>query len=214
MFRRTKARLKQAEDVCRMLDEQYGAEMVTYLDHRDAFELLIATILSAQCTDKRVNMVTPGLFAKYPTVHDFAGADLSELEEIIHSVGFYHAKATNIIACAKKLEEDFGGEVPRTIEELTSLPGVGRKTANVIRGNIFEDPSIVVDTHVKRISKRLGLTDTDDPVLAEEELMKVLPRDNWIRYNIQIIRLGRTICSARSPKCSECFLRDICPARQ
>ncbi len=212
MVRKTKAVMDRVNIVCERLDNEYGTDTRTYLDHRDAFELLIATILSAQCTDKRVNMVTPSLFAKYPTVHDFATADVKELEEAIHSIGFYHAKARNIIGCARKLESDFEGEVPRTLEELTSLPGVGRKTANVIRGNIFEDPSIVVDTHVKRISKRLGFTDSDDPVVVEQDLMKILPRQNWIRYNIQIIYLGRTICKAPTPRCSECFLKDICPS--
>ncbi len=212
MIRKTKAVMNRVTEVCKRLDEQYGSDMRTYLDHRNAFELLIATILSAQCTDKRVNMVTPDLFAKYPTVHDFATADIKELEQAIHSIGFYHAKARNIIGCAQKLESDFGGEVPRTIEELTSLPGVGRKTANVIRGNIYEDPSIVVDTHVKRISKRLGFTDSDDPVVVEHDLMKILPKENWIRYNIQIIYLGRTICKAPNAKCSECFMSDICPS--
>ena len=212
MIRKTKAVMNRVIEVCKRLDEQYGPDMRTYLDHRNAFELLIATILSAQCTDSRVNMVTPSLFAKYPTVHDFAVADVKELEQAIHSIGFYHAKAKNIIGCAQKLESDFEGQVPRTLEELVSLPGVGRKTANVIRGNIFEDPSIVVDTHVKRISKRLGFTDSDDPVVIEQDLMKILPKDNWIRYNIQIIYLGRTICKAPNPKCEECFLKDICPS--
>jgi endonuclease-3 len=157
-------------------------------------------------------MVTPGLFRKYPSVHAFACADASELEQDIHSIGFYHSKARNIIACARKLEKDFNSEVPRQLEDLVSLPGVGRKTANVIRGNIFEDPSIVVDTHVKRISHRLGFTDSVDPVVVEQDLMKVLPKENWIRYNIQIIYLGRTICKAPTPRCSECFLQDICPS--
>lgn len=212
MIRKTGALIERVEEVLRRLDEQYGSDMRTYLDHRDAFELLIATILSAQCTDKRVNMVTPSLFAKYPTVHDFAIANVKELEEDIHSIGFYHSKAKNIIGCAQKLESDFGGEVPRSLDELVSLPGVGRKTANVIRGNIFGDPSIVVDTHVKRISKRLKFTDSDDPVVVEQDLMKILPKENWIRYNIQIIYLGRTICKAPTPRCDECFLCDICPS--
>ncbi len=132
------------------------------------------------------------------------------MEQDIRSIGFYHNKARNIILCARKLLEEFGGEVPRTLEELTSLPGVGRKTANVIRGNVYHDPSVVVDTHVKRISKRLGLTQEDDPVKVEYDLMKALPKDHWILYNIHIITLGRTICTARSPKCGECFLSDLC----
>lgn len=214
MVRKTKQVEERVKIVCGRLDDQYGIDGPTYLEHRTAFELLIATILSAQCTDKRVNMVTPGLFAKYPGVHDFAVANVKELEQDIHSIGFYHSKARNIIACARKLEQDFGGEVPRDIDSLVSLPGVGRKTANVIRGNIFHDPSIVVDTHVKRISKLLGFTDSEDPVVVEQDLMKILPMENWIRYNIQIIYLGRTICKARTPNCRECFLQDICPGAQ
>ncbi len=142
----------------------------------------------------------------------FAAADLKELEQDIHSTGFYHNKAKNIIACCKDLMEKYNGEVPSGIDELTSLAGVGRKTANVIRGNIFHEPSIVVDTHVKRISLKLGITKSDDPVKAEQELMKVLPKDHWILYNIQLITFGREICKAPTPKCDECFLTDLCPS--
>ena len=173
---------------------------------------MIATILSAQCTDARVNIVTKDLFVKYPSIEAFANADLKELEKDIHSTGFYHNKAVNIIGCAKRLMEVHGGEVPSSIEELTALPGVGRKTANVIRGNIYHEPSIVVDTHVKRITKKLGFTKEDDPVKVEFDLMKKLPKDHWILYNIHIIQLGRTICKAPNPKCQECFLRDLCPS--
>ena len=196
------------------LDEQYGTNMQTYLeyDYKKPWQLLFATILSAQCTDARVNIVTKDLYVKYPDLEAFAGADLQEMEQDIHSIGFYHNKAKNLIACAQKLLQDFGGEVPRAIEDLVTLPGVGRKTANVIRGNIFNDPSIVVDTHVKRISRLLGLTDTDDPVRAEFELMKMLPRDHWILWNADIITLGRTVCIARRPRCSECLLKDLCPS--
>ena len=140
----------------------------------------------------------------------FANADLKELEQDIHSTGFYHNKAKNIISCARTLVEKYDGEVPRELEELTALAGVGRKTANVIRGNIYHEPSVVVDTHVKRISKKLGFTKEDDPVKIEYDLMKVLPKDHWILYNIQIITLGRSICTARNPKCTECFLSDLC----
>ena len=173
---------------------------------------MIAVILSAQCTDARVNIVTKDLFQKYSTLERFAAADIEEMEQDIRSIGFYHNKARYIILCARKLIEEFGGEVPRSLEDLTSLPGVGRKTANVIRGNVYNDPSVVVDTHVKRISKRLGLTQEEDPEKVEYDLMKALPKDHWILYNIQIITLGRTICTARSPKCSECFLSDLCKA--
>ena len=137
---------------------------------------------------------------------------MAELEQDIKPTGFYHNKAKNIIACAKRLVYEFGGEVPSSLEDLTSLAGVGRKTANVIRGNIYNEPSIVVDTHVKRISRRLGFTKESDPEKIEYELMKVLPKDHWILYNIQIISFGRTICFARSPKCEECFLQDLCKA--
>jgi endonuclease-3 len=171
-------------------------------------------MLSAQCTDQRVNLVTRDLFRKYDTLEKFASADLQELEEDIRSTGFYHNKAKNILACTQKLLSCYGGEVPRSIEDLTSLPGVGRKTANVIRGNIYRDPSVVVDTHVKRISRRLGLSKSEDPEKVEQELMKVLPKDHWILYNIQIITFGRTICTARNPKCGECFLTKFCRERR
>ena len=202
---------KRTLQILEALDAQYGREYVCYLDHENAWQLLIATMLSAQCTDARVNIVTKDLFRKYQSVEDFANADLKELEKDIHSTGFYHNKAKNIIACCKQLLERHDGEVPRDIDSLTALAGVGRKTANVIRGNIYNEPSIVVDTHVKRISKKLGLTKEDDPVKVEMELMKELPKDHWILYNIQIITLGRTICKAPTPKCEECFLKDLCP---
>ncbi len=207
------AKTKKAENVkaiLDLLDERYGTEYVCYLNHENAWQLLIATILSAQCTDARVNIVTKDLFQKYTSVEDFANADLKELEQDIHSTGFYHNKAKNIIACCKDICEKYDGEVPRELEELTSLAGVGRKTANVIRGNIYHEPSVVVDTHVKRISKKLGLTKEDDPVKVEMELMKVLPKDHWILYNIQIITLGRQICKAPTPRCEECFLTEQC----
>lgn len=204
---------KRTAEILKRLDEAYGTEYICYLNHETPWQLLIAVILSAQCTDARVNIVTKDLFLKYKTLEAFANADLKELEKDIHSTGFYHNKAKNIIACTKKLIEEYQGELPKSIEELTSLAGVGRKTANVIRGNIYHDPSIVVDTHVKRISKKLGFTKEDDPVKVEYDLMKVLPKDHWILYNIQIITLGRSLCTARSPKCEECFLSDLCKAK-
>lgn len=203
MTKRTKAILDK-------LDEVYTREYKCYLDHETPWQLLIATMLSAQCTDVRVNIVTKDLFKKYDTVEKFANADLKELEQDIKPTGFYHNKAKNIISCTNTLMEKYNGEVPDSLEDLTALAGVGRKTANVIRGNIFNQPSIVVDTHVKRISKRLGLTKEDDPEKVEFELMKVLPKDHWILYNIQIITFGRQICFARGPKCEECFLTDYC----
>ena len=203
---------KRTKEILKWLDEAYGTEYICYLNHNTPWQLLIAVMLSAQCTDARVNIVTKDLFVKYDTLEKFAEADLEELEEDIRSTGFYHNKAKNIIACTRALLEKHNGEVPRSLEELTALAGVGRKTANVIRGNVYHDPSIVVDTHVKRISKRLGFTENDDPTKVEMDLMKVLPKDHWILYNIQIITFGRQICSARSPKCAECFLSDICTA--
>lgn len=201
---------KRIAEILKRLDEAYGTEYVCYLNHETPWQLLIAIILSAQCTDARVNIVTKDLFQKYPSLEAFANADLKELEQDIHSTGFYHNKAKNIISCARTLVEKYDGEVPRELEELTALAGVGRKTANVIRGNIYHEPSVVVDTHVKRISKKLGFTKEDDPVKIEYDLMKVLPKDHWILYNIQIITLGRSICTARNPKCTECFLSDLC----
>lgn len=201
---------KRTAEILKRLDEAYGTEYVCYLNHETPWQLLIAVILSAQCTDARVNIVTKDLFQKYPSLEAFANADLKELEQDIHSTGFYHNKAKNIISCAGTLVEKYDGEVPRELEELTALAGVGRKTANVIRGNIYHEPSVVVDTHVKRISKKLGFTKEDDPVKIEYDLMKVLPKDHWILYNIQIITLGRSICTARNPKCTECFLSDLC----
>lgn len=205
---------KHTLEVLNALDERYGKEYVCYLHHENAWQLLIATMLSAQCTDARVNIVTADLFQKYRSVEDFALADLKELEQDIKPTGFYHNKAKNIIGCCQKLLAEHHGEVPSSIEELTALPGVGRKTANVIRGNIFHEPSIVVDTHVKRISKKLGLTKEEDPVKVEMELMKVLPKDHWILYNIQIITFGREICKAPTPKCDLCFMKDLCPDYQ
>ena len=201
---------KRIAEILKRLDEAYATEYVCYLNHETPWQLLIAVILSAQCTDARVNIVTKDLFQKYPSLEAFANADLKELEQDIHSTGFYHNKAKNIISCARTLVEKYDGEVPRELEELTALAGVGRKTANVIRGNIYHEPSVVVDTHVKRISKKLGFTKEDDPVKIEYDLMKVLPKDHWILYNIQIITLGRSICTARNPKCTECFLSDLC----
>ena len=204
---------EQIRTICERLNAHYTTDLTCYLQHMDAWQLLIATILSAQCTDARVNMVTPELFKRYPNPKALGGATLSDVEEIIRSTGFYHNKAKNIIACSKAIEERFGGTVPSDIDLLVTLPGVGRKTANVVRGNIFLEPSIVVDTHVKRISKKLGLTKSDDPVQVEKDLMKCLPKEQWILWNIQIIAHGRSICPARKPHCDECFLKDLCKAK-
>ncbi len=205
---------ERVKKILELLNQEYGTEYRCYLNHENAWQLLIAVILSAQCTDARVNIVTKDLFQKYDTLEKFANADQTELEKDIHSTGFFRMKAKNIISCARVLIERFNGEVPRTMEELTSLAGVGRKTANVIRGNIYHDPSIVVDTHVKRISRKLGFVQSSDPEKIEYELMEILPKDYWILYNIHIITLGRTICTARKPKCKECFLREYCPQEE
>ncbi|OOB79878.1 MAG: endonuclease III [Epulopiscium sp. Nele67-Bin002] len=193
------------------LDENYEKEVPCFLNHTTPFQLLVATILSAQCTDDRVNLVTPDLFEKYPDVESMAKANLEELEYQIKSTGFYKNKAKNILTSSKMIIEKFKGEVPADIESLTSLAGVGRKTANVIRGNIYGIPSIVVDTHVKRISIRWGLTSSTDPVIIEHDLMKILPEQHWIRYNTQVITHGREICTARSPKCGKCMFITNCP---
>ena len=201
---------KRTRQILDILDEQYGTEYRCYLNYETPWQLLIATMLSAQCTDARVNIVTESLFKKYPSASAFASADLKDLEQDIKPTGFYHNKAKNIISCMKDIVDKYDGEVPKSLEELTSLAGVGRKTANVIRGNIYHEPSVVVDTHVKRISNRLGLTKNQDPEKIEQDLMKELPKDHWILYNIQIITFGRTICTARSPRCEECFLQKYC----
>ena len=200
--------------ILEQLDEHYSVQKKCWLDYDNAWQLLFATILSAQCTDARVNLVTKDLYVKYPNIEAFARADLKELEQDIHSTGFYHNKAKNLIACANRLLDEYDGQVPSDIDQLTKLAGVGRKTANVIRGNIYDIPSIVVDTHVGRISRKLGLTKSEDPVKVEKDLEKCLPKDHWILWNIQIIAHGRSICTARSPKCEECFLAPYCPGKK
>lgn len=203
---------KRTKEILDILDDMYGTDHRCYLeyDYEQPWQLLVATILSAQCTDARVNIVTKDLFKKYPSIEALANADFEELKEDIRSTGFYHNKAKNIIECCKKLHEEYNDELPKTLEELTSLAGVGRKTANVIRGNIYNDPSIVVDTHVKRISKRLGLTKEDDPTKVEFDLMRELNKDRWILYNLQLITFGRDICKAQRPECERCRLKEYC----
>lgn len=205
-------RKERAEKVCEKLNLTYGTDLQATLDYdpEKPWQLLFATILSAQCTDERVNQVTTKLFVKYPRLEDFAEADLKEFEKDIYSTGFYHNKAKNIIACARKLLKDFDGKVPSRMEDLLTLPGVGRKTANVVRGHIFQEPSLVVDTHVKRVSRLLGLTRETDPVKIEFDLMKVVPKDQWILYNLQVITHGRKVCVAGRPKCETCVLKDLC----
>ncbi|HXW13432.1 MAG TPA: endonuclease III [Terriglobia bacterium] len=183
----------------------------TALHHKNAFQLLVATILSAQCTDERVNKVTPELFRKYPTPPDYVGLPQEKLEQEIRSTGFYHNKAKSIIGAATKIVQDYGGKVPRTMEELLTLPGVARKTANVVLGSAYGIVSgIVVDTHVFRISHRLKLTNQESPEKVEQDLMKIVPRDRWISFSHQMIWFGRKICVARKPLCAECPLATIC----
>jgi endonuclease III len=181
------------------------------LDHRTPIQLLVATILSAQCTDVRVNLVTPTLFARYRTARDFAGADQGELERLIAPTGFFRNKAKNIIACCRAIVEKHNGEVPGTLEELVQLPGVGRKTANVILGNAFGVPGITVDTHVGRLSRRLGLTTHDDPVKVEFDLMALIPKSDWTMFSHRLIFHGRQVCAARKPDCPACPMNRFCP---
>jgi endonuclease-3 len=201
---------KRTKEILQIFDDRYGTDQYAYLHHENAGQLLIATILSAQCTDARVNLVTKDLFVKYPDMQAFADADQAELEEDIHPCGFFRSKAKNIIGCAQAVMNRFDGKVPSELTDLLTLPGVGRKTANVIRGNIFDEPSIVVDTHVKRISFRLGLTDEKDPTKVEFDLMKALPKDHWTLWNLHLITFGREICYAQNPKCWECPLTAYC----
>jgi len=192
------------------LDKLYPFDGRCFLNYETPWQLLFATILSAQCTDDRVNQVTAVLFEKFPTLESFVQADLSALEDVIHSTGFFRAKARHLQNSARTLLHEHGGELPSDIESLTALSGVGRKTANVVRGHIFNIPSVVVDTHVMRVSRRLGLTDHTDPVKIEFELMEKLPKTYWIRCNQQLITHGRKVCTARSPRCEDCKLKEEC----
>jgi endonuclease-3 len=186
-------------------------DAVCALEHESPFELLVATILSAQCTDERVNMVTPVLFAKYPDAAALANSKPEDVEKIIKSTGFFRAKAKSLRGMASRLMEEFGGVIPRTVEELTTLPGVGRKTANVLLGTAFGIASgVVVDTHVKRISKLLGLTKNTDPDKVEKDLMELLPKKEWVNFAHRLIHHGRRICIARRPKCGECPVLPLC----
>jgi endonuclease-3 len=205
-------RAARVATILEMLDEMYPGATCALI-HRNPWELLVATILSAQCTDRRVNAVTPELFAKYPTPQDFAAARQEVLANDIRSTGFFNNKAKSVIGAAKKIMNDFGGKVPRTIEELLTVPGAARKTANVVLGTAYNIASgIVVDTHVQRISSRLDLTKQTDPVKIEQDLMQIIPRDRWILFSHQIILHGRALCVARKPKCAECKLNPVCYA--
>ncbi|MBI3569185.1 MAG: endonuclease III [Gemmatimonadetes bacterium] len=203
---------RHALEIQRRLEAAYP-DAHCELDFRTPLQLLVATILSAQCTDKRVNMVTPALFARYADAAALAAADLAELEEIIRSTGFYRNKAKSILGMARALVERHGGDVPRTMDELVRLPGVGRKTANVILGNAFGiNDGIVVDTHVGRLANRFGLTRETDAVKVEQALLPLFPRQSWTMLSHVMIWHGRRVCDARKPKCGECPLRDICPS--
>jgi len=199
----------KVERILALLNEHYP-DADCSLHHVDPFQLLTATILSAQCTDERVNMVTPALFARYPDARAMAEASVEDIEAIIRSTGFYHNKARNIKACSSILVDRFGSEVPADLEILVALPGIGRKTANVILGNAYKIPGIVVDTHVGRISRRLGLTHHKDPAKVEQDLMKLIPPERWVLFSHQLILHGRRICQARKPKTSECPLEPYC----
>ena len=184
------------------------------LDHRSPWELLVATILSAQCTDQRVNQVTPELFRRYKTPADLAKAKLSDVERIIRSTGFFKSKARSIVACGLAVTERFGGQVPDNMDELVTLPGVGRKTANVLLGNAFGQPAIIVDTHVKRVSNRLGLTTSADPVQIEKDLQQLLPPTQWTGVSQRLLLHGRYLCLARKPQCGRCPIYDYCSAKE
>jgi endonuclease-3 len=202
--------MERTVKVLDILEKEYPDARVT-LDFKDPLQLLIATILAAQCTDERVNMVTPDLFKKYRRAADFARADLRTLEEEIRSTGFYHNKAKSILGCCQMIQDKFRGEVPRTLEELTSLPGVGRKTANIILGNAYGQQAIAVDTHVKRVTHRLGWAKPDDPDKIEFELMEVIPRERWTLACHQLVFHGRNVCMAKNPQCPTCPVNNLCP---
>jgi endonuclease-3 len=206
----TDPRRLQARRILRVLARLYP-DAHCALHFQNPLQLLVATILSAQCTDVRVNLVTPALFARYPDAASFATADKKELETYIQSTGFFRNKARNLIACCQQLMEKHGGKVPGTMEELFPLPGVGRKTANVILGNAFSTPGITVDTHVGRLSRRLGLTTETDPVKVERDLMAIIPKQHWTMFSHRMIFHGRQVCHARKPNCAECALRKFCP---
>jgi endonuclease-3 len=206
-------RAARVKKILATLDQMYP-NVTCALHHSNAWELLVATILSAQCTDKRVNEVTPGLFRKYPTIQDFANVSQAELAVEIRSTGFFNNKSKSVIGAARKILADFGGEVPREMEKLLTVPGAARKTANVVLGTAFGIATgVVVDTHVSRIAARLDLTKEKDPVKIERDLMKIIPQGRWILFSHQVIHHGRALCIARSPKCAECRLDPLCYAK-
>lgn len=201
---------EQVDGIIRLLELEYP-EASCSLDYVKDYELLFSVRLAAQCTDERVNRITPGLFSRYPTLESIAGADIAEVESIIHSCGFFRAKARDIVACANVLLERYGGKVPDTMEELTTLPGVGRKTANLILGDVFGKPAVVVDTHCIRLSNRIGLVDgLKDPVKIETVLRSELPPDKSSNFCHALVLHGRAVCTARSPRCGECVIAQLC----
>ena len=205
--------LDRSSEVLSRLKDIYGAP-ICELTHESAFQLLGATILSAQCTDARVNMVTPALFAEFPTAQKMAAADVARVEELVRSTGFYATKAKNLVGMARNVMERFGGEVPSAIEDLVTLPGVGRKTANVLRSVVFDLPGLPVDTHVGRLSRRLGLTKEEDPVKVEYALNAMFDPKDWGGFSLRLILHGRRVCDAKKPKCDVCELADICPSSE
>ena len=206
-------RRTRTDHILHGLDQMYP-NVTCALHHRNPWELLVATILSAQCTDKRVNEVTPGLFAKYPTPRDFAAVRPEVLAQDIRSTGFFNNKAKSIVGAAQKVLRDFGGNVPKTMEDMLSVPGAARKTANVVLGTAYGIAvGVVVDTHVQRVSRRLDLTRQTDPRKIEQDLMKIVPQDRWILFSHQIIHHGRALCQARKPRCAECLLDPACYAK-
>jgi endonuclease-3 len=206
-------RAARVRKILKILDEMYPNPTVP-LHHRDCWELLVATILSAQCTDKRVNETTPGLFQKYPTIQDFASANQAELGMAIRSTGFFNNKSKSLIGAAKKIIADFHGQIPKTMDEMLSIPGAARKTANVVLGGCHDvHEGVVVDTHVQRNAQRLDLTRNTNPVKIEQDLMKIIPREKWFEFPLQLIYHGRALCVARKPLCAECKLDPICYAK-
>jgi endonuclease-3 len=205
-------RQARVQKILATLDQMYPG-VTCALHHSNAWELLVATILSAQCTDKRVNEVTPGLFRKYPTIRDFAAAKQEELAQDIRSTGFFNNKSKSLIGAARKILSDFAGQVPRDMDQLLTVPGAARKTANVVLGTAFGIPSgVVVDTHVQRIARRLDLTKQTDPGKIEQDLIKTIPKEKWILFSHQIIHHGRALCVARNPRCGECAVNPLCYA--
>ncbi len=205
---------KRVSTILRRLKKAYpDAECA--LHHRNPYELLVATILSAQCTDETVNKVTPGLFARYPTAQSLAAAEREDVERLVRPTGFFRNKAKNIQGAARTLVDEFAGDVPQGMDQLLTLPGVARKTANVVRGVCFGlADGVVVDTHVRRLSQRLGLTRNEDPLKIEQDLMRIIPRKQWINFSHQMIWHGRRVCDAKKPRCEECVLLDVCPTGQ